>query len=339
MAFAGGSGTQADPWQIETAQQLDDLRLYTGSSHADKYFVLNNDIDLTDFLSPTGAGYNSGAFWKSIPDFYGHLNGAGFCILNFKINYYKTGLFQHLKSGSTVVNLNFDNAEVVSTANYGGAVLAESMFESSVSGVNVSNSTLIGLGYVGFIAGSIGAGSISDCICSGAVSGTWNVGGIVGFCYITTSNSVSVERCSMEGTVERVSTHIVNGGIGGIIGGARGNAPNYVYINDCVNKADIQGSSQVGGICGLMRTYVELTDCHNEGDVEGAPAECRLVISADDEDVTLDEAAPVAVSGDVAKFSVDPNGDTRLLKKSVVVTGIHNTDIKWAGRFSGIEAA
>lgn len=72
---------------------------------------------------------------------------------------------------------------------------------------------------------------------------------------------------------------------------------------------------------------------------DGATAECRLVISADDEDVTLDEAAPVAVSGDVAKFSVDPNGDTRLLKKSVVVTGIHNTDIKWAGRFSGIEAA
>lgn len=53
---------------------------------------------------------------------------------------------------------------------------------------------------------------------------------------------------------------------------------------------------------------------------DGAPAECRLVISADDEDVTLDEAAPVAVSGDVAKFSVDPNGDTRLLKKSVPST-------------------
>jgi hypothetical protein len=45
MIFAGGSGTQADPWQISTAQQLDDLRLYTGSSNYDKYFILINDID------------------------------------------------------------------------------------------------------------------------------------------------------------------------------------------------------------------------------------------------------------------------------------------------------
>lgn len=50
---------------------------------------------------------------------------------------------------------------------------------------------------------------------------------------------------------------------------------------------------------------------------DGTPAECRLVISADDEDVTLNEAEPVAVTGDTDKFTVTPDGDTRILKKSI----------------------
>ncbi|MFA5429277.1 MAG: hypothetical protein WC279_13825 [Sulfurimonas sp.] len=50
---------------------------------------------------------------------------------------------------------------------------------------------------------------------------------------------------------------------------------------------------------------------------DGAPAECRLVISADDEDVTLDETEPVAVTGDTDKFTVTPDGDTRILKKAI----------------------
>ena len=69
MAFAGGDGSSGNPYQIETAQQLDDLRNYTGSANYDKYFILNNDIDLTTFLSSGNPGYNLGLLWDPIPDF------------------------------------------------------------------------------------------------------------------------------------------------------------------------------------------------------------------------------------------------------------------------------
>jgi len=86
MAFAGGDGSFGNPWQIETAQQLDDLRIYTGSVNYNKYFILNNDIDLTSFLAPAGAGYNLGKFWDPIPDFYANVDGNGKSVTELKIN-------------------------------------------------------------------------------------------------------------------------------------------------------------------------------------------------------------------------------------------------------------
>jgi len=44
--FAGGSGTQADPWQIADAEQLNNVRNYLGSEHADKFFIQTADISL-----------------------------------------------------------------------------------------------------------------------------------------------------------------------------------------------------------------------------------------------------------------------------------------------------
>lgn len=44
--FAGGSGTQEDPWQIATAQHLNNLRNYLGSGHRNKYFIQTADINL-----------------------------------------------------------------------------------------------------------------------------------------------------------------------------------------------------------------------------------------------------------------------------------------------------
>ena len=43
--FAGGSGTEADPWLIETAEHLDNVRHYPGERHDDKHFKQITDID------------------------------------------------------------------------------------------------------------------------------------------------------------------------------------------------------------------------------------------------------------------------------------------------------
>ena len=36
--FAGGSGTETDPWQIETAVHLDNMRYFLGSENSNKFF-------------------------------------------------------------------------------------------------------------------------------------------------------------------------------------------------------------------------------------------------------------------------------------------------------------
>ncbi|WP_019122239.1 hypothetical protein [Brevibacillus massiliensis] len=51
--FAGGSGTQADPYRIKSAGQLDKVRNYLSA-----YFVLEEDIDLGQ--------YNAGSGWQPI---------------------------------------------------------------------------------------------------------------------------------------------------------------------------------------------------------------------------------------------------------------------------------
>ena len=55
QSFEGGSGTEADPWQVATPAQLNLLRnylaVYMGESHIDKHFVLVNDIDLSSYLA------------------------------------------------------------------------------------------------------------------------------------------------------------------------------------------------------------------------------------------------------------------------------------------------
>ena len=46
--FAGGDGSAGNPYLIETAQQLDEIRNYL---NAENHFLLKNDIDLTDWIA------------------------------------------------------------------------------------------------------------------------------------------------------------------------------------------------------------------------------------------------------------------------------------------------
>jgi len=76
MPFAGGTGTDLDPYLISTPNQLNDIR--TGSNLGKSYKLIN-DIDLD--VSP----YNNGDGWLPIDYFYGKIDGNGFKIKNLFI--------------------------------------------------------------------------------------------------------------------------------------------------------------------------------------------------------------------------------------------------------------
>jgi hypothetical protein len=93
--FAGGTGTVSDPYQIATADQLNDVRTYHS---VDTYFKLTKDIDLSSYS--TGEGWlpigNDASLYRA------NINGNGFIITNLTINRptsTNVGLFGKTASG------------------------------------------------------------------------------------------------------------------------------------------------------------------------------------------------------------------------------------------------
>ena len=73
--FASGSGTEMDPYVIQTAEHLNNIRTATNA-----YSMLDNDIDLTDFLKDTEEG------WEPITNFSGNIEGFHYSVKGFWIN-------------------------------------------------------------------------------------------------------------------------------------------------------------------------------------------------------------------------------------------------------------
>lgn len=155
--FAGGTGTAGDPYRITTAGMLDKVR-----NHMDKCFILMNNIDMTDYLSETGAGYNGGRGFDPLGSgsayFFGTFDGNGRKITGLSIDLStvkqnNVGLFSIINTTAVVKNLGID--------------------------VNIS----AGGNYVGAIAGQ-NYGTISQCYATGQITGVKNsyVGGLVGGC-------------------------------------------------------------------------------------------------------------------------------------------------------------
>ncbi|SMB87821.1 Ig-like domain (group 3) [Desulfonispora thiosulfatigenes DSM 11270] len=150
--FAGGDGAPGNPYQIETAEQLNNVR-----NHLDKYYILTDDIDLLSYASwvPIGNVYAS--------PFYGSFDGNGHTISNLKITssdgLRMFGLFGYVID-ATIKNLQIRDAYVVPSHSY----------EQQV----------------GILAGYTARTTISNCSTSGIVGGSatymtaFHIGGLVG---------------------------------------------------------------------------------------------------------------------------------------------------------------
>ena len=74
--FGGGSGTERDPWRVDNAGHLYNVRYYIDKDHKNKYFIQTADIDLG--VAP----WNQGEGWVPIgyiddndTEFFGHTTG------------------------------------------------------------------------------------------------------------------------------------------------------------------------------------------------------------------------------------------------------------------------
>ncbi len=227
--FAGGDGSQGDPYQIATAAQLAKLaELVNDPGTNEQYGGENVHYKLTDNLDLSGygasnTGFNSGKGWVPIGDcppgsgttFNGHFDGNHKTITGLYINdstKTRLGLFGYIYEGS-VKNLGLTNVNITGNQSVGGIA-------------------------------AIMSGKIENCYVSGKVTGTWFVGGIAGSVYGILQN------CYVTGSVG--GTQYVGGIAGGVDGG----------LQNCYSTASVITSAYyAGGIAGIVYNTGTVKNC------------------------------------------------------------------------------
>ncbi len=275
-SFAGGTGTESDPYLISTGEQLAYLSQQVNKASGNvtyegKYIRLTQDI-LLNSMNADGTfvsqPYNRKKFTSigsAGKPFKGIFDGNGFEIIGLyiDISYVEyQGLFGYADTGSEIKNLKISGS--IAGGNKSGAVAGYT--NGLISGCEVNCPvTIAWTHYHGGIAGYAGVNSIiSNCNASGTIEGSECVGGIAGYTEgkITECNSdktitgvkkvggiagyaagtgAEISNCSFSGTVLDVN-NFYTGGIAGQTDG---------LITGCaVNAVITSKNSYVGGVAG-----------------------------------------------------------------------------------------
>ena len=264
--FAGGNGTEENPWQIATKQQLAAINNYQAEASVGKYFLLIKDLKFTaEDFSTFGDFYNDGNFWKplGINGFGGNFDGG-----NHTISGIRGTLFFSLYGG-TIKNLNVSLSANASVS----AGLINAASSCIISNCHVTGNITIGSDVGGSRNGSgglveqsiLGGLHIVDSSFKGNVSGGEMCGGLLGFSGDATTGEgpVIISNCSVEGK-------IAGAYVGGICGASSDHA-NSITIHGCSVIGSLEGW-YVGGLIGQHWCYhespnINIVDSHFEGDI------------------------------------------------------------------------
>ncbi len=265
--FAGGSGRINDPYLIETAQHLDNVRNYL-----DSHFLQIADIDLNVPPWNTGEGWDPIGVWIETdhPDneeFSGSYDGNGYVIDGLYVNrnanvqalfafLYNTTIIQNVKL--TNVNIN-GQALVSSLAAY---VMNSTIINCYSNGAVTGSERYVG-GLIGILDNSDIYNSHSEVIVRG---GSAYVGGLIARAQmgsrIFDSYSIGEVRC-VEGIYPGPQ-----GGIGGLIG-----VIEDTEIYRCFSHSDIYVYDDLpltGGLVGVsFDPYSIIEESYSEGNVNG----------------------------------------------------------------------
>jgi len=277
-----GSGTQEDPWRIESLADFDEFA--ADPNYWDDYTRLETDVNLagrtysTTVIAPD-TDSSTDLFQGTA--FTGVFNGNEHKITGLTIddagagNDY-LGLFGYIGEDGQVSNLGIEGGSVSGNYLVGGLAGGNAGTISNC----YSTGSASGTRFVGGLVG-ISSGTISNCYSSGSVGGDHEVGGLVGDnagtitnCYSTdgvTGNDAvaglvgfNYEKCSISNCY---STGTVSGStyVGGLVG-YNLDGP----ITKCYSTGTVSGSTYVGGLVGLNYAWIgRVTQCYSTGAVSG----------------------------------------------------------------------
>jgi len=157
--MAGCDGNPSQDLEIQDWYDLDEVRNNLAGHH-----ILMNDLDSTtagyyQLAGPTTA--HGGAGWQPIGVFTGAFDGQGHEIRD---------LF-------------------VSQPDYNRGGLFSVLYKAEIGSIGVVNAIVVGMHYIGGLAGENDQGTIENCYCVGSITGNVCVGGLVGLNEGTVSSS------------------------------------------------------------------------------------------------------------------------------------------------------
>ena len=204
-----GSGTQDDPYQIETAAQLSAISLMSDTTGI--YFKLMNDIDMN------GIAWNSYIGSKSNP-FKGDFNGNGHVIRNYTLNIIGDdiyGLFGCIGGNGQVHHLGIENVKAVLSNNgsyksHCGALAGDLIDNAGVTACYVN-----GVDFSATFVRGDGMGEIE------------NGGAMIGY---VNGEGVEIRDCYSKGYTETYTQNPIVNNEGGIFG----LADNFAEVESCL---------------------------------------------------------------------------------------------------------
>ncbi|MBP3193974.1 T9SS type A sorting domain-containing protein [Natronogracilivirgula saccharolytica] len=239
IVFAGGFGTEDDPYQIENWEHLNNIRNYL-----DQHFILTANLDEdTEYYDE----YNSEEGWLPIGDFSdnpftGVFDGDGYTISDLSIQ----------DDGNT----------------YGG--LFAYIEEAVVKDLGILNADILGSHHQGILTGRADDSEITRVYSTGSVesTGTVNIAGLVGSLRDGGVIDQSWSNADISVTIHDGDRRNTGGLVGYVTDGAE--------VTNSYAHGSVEGGRRVGGLVGLVssesliyNSYATATAVGDEDDIGG----------------------------------------------------------------------
>ena len=306
-AFAGGTGTAEDPYQIANGAQLAYLAssVNSGETYTGKNFVLTANIDLNGLpWTPIANSFSDALLGGSnYRIFAGNFDGNGYTISKVSIGSETTpfesdvfGLF-----GATegkISNLNLDTVSIHGVAKItsgyvigpaGGLVgySAGSIENCHVTGLtmdmNAQDGGIAGAYWIGGLVGALdGTQLINECSVSGSITentGKGSIGGLIG--ELGKAAKITYSRSDVMVNVKADP----RGGadVGGFIGKGNGKTDAERIIRNCYATGNVTGGAYTGGFAGGL-WGLNIKNCYASGNVSQAAAAMASFVGTDASD-------------------------------------------------------
>lgn len=307
-AFAGGTGTESDPYQIADGAQLAYLasEVNQGQAYETSYFVLTADIDLgNQNWTPIGNSFSDALLGGSdYRVFAGNFDGNGYTISNVSIGSEAAPLEADVFGffGATegkISNLNLDTVSIHGIAKVAsiGAVVGFAGGLVGSSGGSIENCHVTGLTmdmsapsnvyaaayWVGGLVGALdGTQLINECSVSGGITekaGKGSIGGLIG--ELGKAAKITYSRSNVTVNVKADS----RGGadVGGFIGKGNGKTDAETIIRNCYATGNVTGGAYTGGFAGGL-WGLNIKNCYASGNVSQAAVAMASFVGTDASD-------------------------------------------------------